>query len=423
MGSSLKVFVDIRELLTLRGAQAKGARRVLESDLSPIADAAMVSSQGRIVWVGPQSDLKPELLQAWGGQNQAEYVSLKGRNVMPAFVECHTHPLFAGNRAHEFEWRMQGQTYQQIAQRGGGIRYTVDQTRRASATDLLSLAQRRCERFSRQGVTTLEVKSGYGLDLETEIRCLQVAQKLRGPRIVSTFLGAHSRSPEFADLDAYVTMMSDQVLPRIARERLAERVDIYIEQGFFSVAQAKIYLDKAQALGLKVTGHCEQLSQCGGTTELLAHQAQSIDHLVYVDPQQIEQLANSSTTAVLLPASDFYLRMQYPPARSLIDAGACVALSTDFNPGTSPTQDLSLVGVLARLEMKMSLPEVWNAYTLGAAYALGKEIQVGSLTVGKYCDFIVSSGAWSDFFYSVGEHPVENVYQSAELIDFASNIS
>jgi imidazolonepropionase len=416
MRQKIRVFEDIGELLTLDGAERKGGRQVKESDLSSVHDAVMVCVDGRVKWIGRRADFHSELLRPFGGERDAESVSLGGRTVLPGFVECHTHLVFAGDRSSEFEWRLQGQTYQEISAKGGGILSTVRETRAASRAVLQGLAQARADVFCRQGVTCLEVKSGYGLDLDTEIRSLQVAALLQGPRVVKTYLGAHSRSPDFPDLALYMKEMIDVVLPRIAREGLADRVDIYIEKGFYDLELARAYLQKATDLGLPVTAHTEQLSESGGTDLVLDFEPQSVDHLVYLNEAALTRLARSRTTAVLLPASDFYLKMRYPPARSLIDGGACVALSTDFNPGTSPTQDLSLVGVLARLEMKMTLAEVLCAYTLGAAAALGKGSELGSLTPGKYCDFSVLDGSWRELFYSVGHHPVQEVYRSGERV-------
>ncbi len=414
MHSALTVFTEIGEILTLKGAADKDARRVSEADLSILVEAVLVSFNGKIVWLGSRSEFKSSLLDSWGGEKSAEFVSLNGKTILPSFVECHTHLIFSGNRAHEFEWRIQGQTYQEISAKGGGIRYTVNETRKSSESELLEHAQARADIFLRQGVTTLEAKSGYGLDVETELRSLKVARSLKGPRIIATYLGAHSKSPDFPDLDSYLEMMCEKVLPRVAHEKLAERVDIYIEKGFFTLGQARKYMQKARDLGLGIAAHVEQLSEMGGTDLTLSFAPQSVDHLVFVNDATIRKITESSTTAVLLPGSDFYLRMQYPPARKLIDAGARVAISTDFNPGTSPTQDLSLIGVLSRLEMKMTLPEVLVAYTLGAASALGKARELGSLEVGKMCDFNMLSGSWRDLFYSVGQHPVESVFQAGQ---------
>lgn len=403
------VFTDIADCLTLAGAAAKGARRVTEEDLSIVSDAALVTRHGRIAWVGRRADLPAEF-------SGLPRKSLGGATVLPGLVECHTHLVFAGSRAHEFEWRMQGQTYQEISAKGGGILSTVGATRAATEAELARTAQMRADRFVRQGVTTLEAKSGYGLDLENELKCLRVARSLRGPRVVATYLGAHSRSPDHPDLQAYLTHVLDVVLPEVARSRLADRVDIYVEKGFFDRDQARAYLGKARALGLSVTAHVEQLSDSGGADVALEFQPQSVDHVVYLGEESLRKVATSETTAVLLPASDFYLKMRYPPARALLDQGGRVALSTDFNPGTSPTQDLSLVGVLARIEMKMSLAEVIAAFTLGGAHALGLHNEVGSLEAGKQCDFLTLDGHWRELFYSVGHHPVRETFRLGEAL-------
>ncbi len=417
MHKRIFVFENIGEILTLNGAQLKGGRRINEADLSIINNGVMACADGRIVWIGSQDKFNLKDLQSWGDHKKAQFIDLKGKSVLPGFVECHTHLVFAGNRSHEFEWRMQGQTYQEIAAKGGGILSTVKDTRKASFSDLLNLAQKRTQRFVDQGVTCLEVKSGYGLDLNTEIKCLQVAGALSGPRIVRTYLGAHARSPDYPDLKEYNRVMLNEILPQIAAEKYAERVDIYIEKGFFDLELAREYLQKASQLGLHIVAHSDQLSDFGGTDLALEFSPQSVDHAVYVNDRTIQRLSQSGTVGVLLPASDFYLKMRYPPARAMIEAGVCVAISTDFNPGTSPTQDLSFVGLLARMEMKMTLAEVICAYTFGAAKALGKSQDCGSLDVGKYCDFSVLNGSWQELFYSVGHHPVEAVYRSGERID------
>lgn len=414
MKNSLKVFENIGEILTLEGASAKKGRRVTEEDLGIISDAVLVSQDGRIVWVGPKAQFKKDILKSSSGE--AEFVSLAGQTVVPGFVECHTHLVFAGDRSEEFEWRMQGQTYQEISAKGGGILSTVKATRSASAADLRKLAQKRVDRFVDQGVTTLEIKSGYGLNFETEKKILAVAGELNGPRVVRTYLGPHSRSPDHGDLSTYMEQILNEDLPRIAHEGLAERVDIYIEKGFFDLALAEAFFAKAKQLGLAITAHVEQLSEFGGTELALRYHPQSLDHVVYVKGEALANLARSETTAVLLPASDLYLKMRYPPARELLDQGARCALSTDFNPGTSPTQDLSLIGVLARVEMQMKLAEVFSAFTVGAAHALGLNSEVGSLEAGKSCDFVALDCGWREMFYSVGHHPVRSTYRAGEKL-------
>jgi len=414
--NTLKVFENIGELVTLEGAAAKRGRKVRESDLTVHDDAVLVCHHGRVAWTGTRKSFSAKVLESLGGENQAEFINLGGGTVIPGLVECHTHMIFAGDRAQEFEWRMQGQTYQEISAKGGGILSTVRETRNASEKELLETAQKRADIFLKQGVTVVEIKSGYGLDLETEVRSLRVAKQVMGPTTVATYLGAHSRSPDHPDLNSYMNYMLNTVLPRIAKDNLADRVDIYIEKGFYDLELARSYFAKCRELGLRITAHVEQLSPFGGTDLALEFSPQSVDHVVYIDGNTIMRLAQSETVAVLLPASDFYLKMRYPPARQLLDAGARVALSTDFTPGTGPTPDVSLVGVLARVEMKMTLAEVLTAFTLNAAAALGMDADRGSLTREKLCDFAVLGCKWRELFYSVGRHPVTQVFRAGEKL-------
>ena len=409
------LYTDISELLTLAQAQAKKGRRIQEEDLDFHQKMAILVDQGKIAWIGPQKKIP----RAWASAKIKEK-SLKGSTVLPGFIECHTHTVFAGSRSAEFELRNRGVSYQEISAKGGGILSTVKATREISAADLLKKTQARVQEFLRQGVTTLEIKSGYGLSLKDELKCLKVIQEISKIKTVSTFLGAHAKPPEFNSYEEYLIFLGDEVLPVIRKKKLAERVDIFIEKGFFPLEASRIYLQKAQALGFAVTIHADQLSLSGGTQAAVDLRALSADHVIQIQLPEIKKIAMSETTAVLLPAADLYMKCAYPPARALIDAGARVALATDFNPGTSPTQDINLVGLLARLEMKMTLPEVINAYTLGAAYALGKQKQRGSLEVGKDADFLCIDGAWTDLFYSAGSTLVRQVILDGKLIHINS---
>lgn len=374
--------------------------------------AALIASQGQVRWVGREAKLSAKLIKEMTGSSSAKEINLKGRSVIPGFVESHTHLVFAGDRAEEFEWRNHGVSYQEIAARGGGIRSTMLATRKASPATLKALAQKRADAFTRQGVTTLEIKSGYGLSLEAERKCLKVAGELKGPKIIRTFLGPHSLPPEFSETGPYLDYLVTKVLPVVARQRLAERVDIFIEKGFFTPQDAQKWFKAARAAGMDLVAHVDQLTAGGGAKLAAQAGALSVDHCIHVTKEEIEVLAKSQTTAVLLPTSDFYLKVAYPNARALIEKGVRVALATDFNPGTSPTQDLSFVGVLARLEMKMSQAEVLCAYTLGGAYALNCADQAGSIEPGKSCDLAVIDGSWRDLFYQVGHHPVVGTYRS-----------
>jgi imidazolonepropionase len=364
---------------------------------------AFVVNNGIIEWIGPQSKIPKNF-------KIKKSTDLKNKLVFPSFIECHTHTVFAGSRAAEFEMRNQGVSYQEIAEKGGGILSTMRATRLASAKELTVLTQKRVNNFLKQGVSTLEIKSGYALDLKNEVKVLEILKKIKGPRIVSTFLGAHARPPEFKTNGEYLEYLADFVLPVIKKKKLSNRVDIFVENKFFEKEESEKYLKKAVALGFDVTIHANQLSLSAGAGLALHFKAKSADHMINLDDSIIKSYAKSKTLAVLLPTADLYMKCAYPPARKLIDAGVSVAIATDYNPGTAPSQDLALVGLLARLEMKMSLPEVFQAYTINAARALGIESEEGSLEVGKRANFISTEANLTDFFYSAGFTPEHDLY-------------
>lgn len=413
----VQFFRGIDCLLTFAGAAKKQGRRINGEDLGAIPKAAMVARAGRIVWVGPERRLPKALLaDLIKKPRRTREVDLRGSLVLPGFIDCHTHFLFAGNRADEFEQRNRGASYQEIAARGGGILSTVRATRGATAAGLARVAQERVESYLRQGVTTVEVKSGYGLDLSTETKMLQVAGRLKRARIVRTYLGPHAVPPEFSSAAAYLEQIIAHDLPVIKKKKLASRVDIFVEDGYFNAELARTYLRRAKELGFDLVVHAEQLSHSGGARVAVEFGARSAEHLIHIDKHDIQALAASELSCVLLPAADLYLRCPYPPARALLDAGARVALATDFNPGSSPTQNLSLVGVLARLEMRMTLPETLVALTVGPAFALGLEASLGSLETGKLCDFSALNGSWQDLFYSIGEMPIRGVWREGTAL-------
>ncbi len=403
---------NISTLLTLQGAAAKGGRRIGEEDLSVHTNCSLLIEKDKIAWLGPAQKLPRELAK----KKTLREFNMKGKTVLPGFVESHTHLIFAGDRAAEFEMRNQGVSYQEIAARGGGILSTMRNTRQASVAELAKSGQVRADDFVAQGVTTLEIKSGYGLSLKDEVKALQAADKIVGPRTVKTFLGAHALPPEFKTYEEYLSFLAAEVLPVIKKKKLATRVDVFIEKGFFPPAESERYLRQAQAMGFDVLVHADQLSLSGGSEVAVRIGALSGDHLLQVTDSEIQKLAKSETTCMLLPAADLYMKCKYPPARQMIDAGARVALATDFNPGSSPTQDLNLVGLLARLEMKMSLPEVIAAYTVGAAHALNLQSEIGSVQVGKSADLLCIESDWRTLFYSVGKSEKKTVFSRGRKI-------
>lgn len=405
------LYRGIETFLSLDGVIVKDGRYIQESDLGIIKSAAFIIESTRagnkLLWCGPEKKIPKQIRPI------NKEIKLSAATVLPAFVECHTHTVFAGSRAAEFELRNQGVSYQEIAKRGGGILSTMRHTRQASLKELTSLAQKRANRFLKQGVSTLEIKSGYGLDLPTELKMLEAAQQIKNMRVFTTYLGAHA-IPKDTTADQYIEFMIAKVLPVIKKKKLSQRVDIFIENGFFSPEQARRYLGAAKEMGFEILIHADQLSLSGGTELAVEMSAMSADHVIQIKKDQIQKIARSTTTAVMLPSADLYMKCAYPPARELIEAGARVALATDFNPGSSPTQDLSLTGLLARLEMKMTLPEVIAAYTYNAWKALSSESYLSE----KSCaEFICSDTEWTDFFYSAGQPMAQKMIVGSKVID------
>ena len=403
MGILLK---NISTLLSLAPAAEKKGRGITESDLGVSHKQSVLIEKDKIAWVGPTNKLPKAVV----GKKSLKEIDMKGMTVLPGFVECHTHLIFSGDRSAEFELRNQGVSYQEIAARGGGILSTMRNTRSSSLKELISSGQKRVDTFIKQGVTTVEVKSGYALNLKDELKTLQAVQKLEGIRTVPTFLGAHALPPEYKTYESYLEFLAEKVLPEVKKKKLARRVDIFIEKGFFPADASEKYLRQAQALGFEVLIHADQLTLSGGSDVAVKLGALSGDHLLQITDKEIKSLAESEVTCVMLPTADLYTKTKYPPAKELIEAGARVALATDFNPGTSPTQDLTLVGLLARLEMKMSLPQVIAAYTVGAACALNLQNEIGSIEVGKSADLFCVNQDWQSLFYSVGERTEKVVF-------------
>jgi len=391
----LRAIVHASELLTGTGVRAKDGRRIDEDDLGRIADGAMVYSikkvggrdvPHRIEWVGTTSTLPKKYARI-------KKQDLKGkRALVPGLIDCHTHLVFAGDRAAEFARRCAGETYEQIKASGGGIISTVRATRDASESELLRLAIPRVKESMSFGVRTLEIKSGYGLSVESELKILRVIRALRGkfPEVTirSTFLGAHSYPGEMGR-EAYCDLVCDEMLPRVAREKLADTCDVFVDEGYFTVEAAQRILARAKELGMAAKVHADELSDTGSAAFAVGIGALSADHLLRISEAGVRALAASETTAVLLPGTAFFLNAAQAPGRKLIAAGARVALSTDFNPGTCTTLSLPLVMTIAALQIGLSRAEIFAATTYNAACALGLGRSKGTLEKGKDADFWV----------------------------------
>src|SRR6266550_978523 len=341
---------------------------------------------------------------------------------MPGFVDAHTHPVFAGMRANEFEQRASGATYREIAARGGGIRSTVRTTRNASQSDLVKAGKRYADWFLRTGTTTIEAKSGYGLTLEDELKILRAIKQLNQEtplRYVPTFLGAHDIPSEYKSRrQAYVSLVVNEMLPRVAQEKLAEYCDVFCEQDVFTTDEAWEILSAARCHGLGLRVHADQLSLSGGARLAAEINAATADHLEHTDATGIQALKTAKVQPVLLPGSVYALGSHdYPAAREMIDAGLAVVLATDFNPGSSPTPSMPMILSLASTHMKMTPAESITAATINAAYSLNRGDRIGSLEVGKIADFVIHDcDDYRELAYFFGiEHPWR-VYSGGSLV-------
>lgn len=355
-------------------------------------NGAILVREGRIVAVGTRA--KVEGLK---DARRAEKIDVDGRVVLPGFVDSHTHLIHASSRAEEYELKIQGASYEEMARKGGGILNSVKKLTAASAQALKARARAALSEFASYGTTTVEAKSGYGLDVPSELKILRLQRELKSEQpleIVSTFLGAHVVPAEFRrkprGAERYIAVLLEQMLPEVVSKKLAEFCDVFCDRGAFTREQSRKILSAAQQQGLGARLHAEQLSRTGATQLGVELGAASCDHLEQVNSADIRLLAKSETVATLLPGCDFHLGSKnYAPARALIEAGAVVALATDYNPGTSPTVSMPMILSLACTQLRMSPAEAIAAATINAAYALRRERRLGSLEAGKQADLAV----------------------------------
>ena len=375
------------QLVTLAGPLR--ARRGKElSELGIISDGAFVAAGGKITHVGKSTEIEKLC------DGETEVIDARGCIVLPGFVDAHTHLVFAGNRLDDFEARARGETYEQIAKRGGGIQTTVRATRAASEDELCALAKRRASWYLRNGTIMVEAKSGYGLTLEDELKILRVIQRVGKEtplETVPTFLGAHAVPAEFReDRAGYISLIIEEMLPRIARERLAEYCDIFCERDYFDVEDVRRILTAAKQHGLKLRMHVDQLTNGGGAKLAAELGATTADHLEQTAADGISALAKANIQPVLLPGSVYALgSKKYPDARAMIDAGLAVVVATDFNPGSSPSPSMPMMLSLAVTQMRMSPTEAVTAATVNAAASLNRMDEIGSLEVGKLANFAI----------------------------------
>ena len=379
------------------------------SELAIIHDGGMLIRDGKIDILGPSDEIEKNA-------RGSEIVDARGRVVLPGFIDAHTHLVFAGNRLDDFERRARGETYEQIAKAGGGIWSTVAKTRATNDADLFTQAQKHAAWFLKGGTTTAEAKSGYGLTVEDELKILRVTKRLNQEtllEVVPTFLGAHAIPREDRESpERYVDLVINEMLPRVAKENLAEFCDVFCERGYFDLEQAREILVAAKKLGLKLRMHADQLTNSGGAKLAAELKATTADHLEKTEGQGIAAMKSAGVQPVLLPGSVYALGSTcYPRAREMIDAGLAVVIATDFNPGSSPSPSMPMMLSLACTQMKMSPAEAIAASTINAAYSLGRGHKTGSLEIGKLANFaIFDCQDYRELAYWFGFSQTHSVY-------------
>jgi len=408
------IIKNASQLVTCSGFKAKQGKAM--SDLHVIDDGPVVIENCIITAVGRTE----EVLEKF---NETEFktIDATGKAVLPGFIDSHTHFVFGGYRAEEFSWRLSGEDYMEIMNRGGGIVATVNATRNASREDLIESGRKRLDSMLSFGVTTVEGKSGYGLDEETEIKQLEAMEELdrfHPVDIVRTFLGAHATPDDYKGReDKFIDYMTDDVMPQIANRNLAEFCDVFCEKGVFSVEQAKKLLLKAKGLGLKLKIHADEIFPLGGTELASELGAVSADHLLHASDKGIAELAKGDIVATLLPGTAFSLKESYARGRYIIDQGCAVALATDFNPGSCFTESIPLIFVLATLYMGITIEEAVSALTINGAAAVDRADRIGSIDVGKAGDMIILEfPSYKYIPYHIGVSCVEKVIKNGNLV-------
>ena len=404
------IVANTAELVTCDPALGEGA-------LGVIPGGALAAAEGRIVWVGPESRLVHEVVLAGNGRHLDAY----GRVALPGFVDSHTHAVFAGSREQEYALRARGASYQEIAAAGGGILSTVAATRAASVDELVALARPRLAAALAHGTTTMEIKSGYGLTPADELKMLEAIGRLgvtQPVEVHANFCGAHEVPPEYKGrTDAYVDAVVKEMLPAVKRQGIARYVDVFCEEGVFSVAQARRVLAAGAEHGLRAKFHADEFVTLGGAELAAEVGALSADHLLKARPEGVMRMKDAGVTAALLPGTAFFLGLPYAPARTFLATGVRVALASDFNPGSSMGLNLQLTMTMAVSQMKMSPEEALLGVTLHGAHAMGLEAEVGSLAPGKQCDLLLADVPnWRYLSYFYGVNHVSRVIKRGRLV-------
>lgn len=402
------LFKNIKALIQVRTQSIYFVSGKDMGVLPTIKDAFLVIENGLISDFGEMHKCPKRIY--------SEVIDAKGKMILPTWCDSHTHLVYAGNREDEFVDRIKGLSYQDIAKKGGGILNSAKKLQETSEDDLYQQSKIRLEEIMHLGTGAVEIKSGYGLTADAELKMLRVIKRLKDNfpvEIKATFLGAHTIPENFKnDKSGYVQFIINEVLPQVAKENLAEYIDVFCETGYFSVDDTELILEAGKKYGLTPKIHVNQFTAIGGVQAGVKHKALSVDHLEEMRDEDIEVLKNTNTMPVALPGCSYFLGIPYTPARKMINAGLPLALATDFNPGSSPSGNMNFVVSAACIKMKMTPEEAINAATINGAYAMGLEKQVGTITVGKQANLILTKPINSYGFipYTFGDNQIENVF-------------
>lgn len=408
------LFKNIKELVQVRETQMSFLSGSEMSTLPTIKNAFLVVDNDVISDFGEMKNC-PEI-------KDVKVVDATGRLILPSWCDSHTHIVYAGTRETEFVDRINGLSYEEIAQRGGGILNSAKQLQATSEEELYLQSKKRLEEVIKLGTGAIEIKSGYGLTLEAELKMLRVIQRLKSDYplpIKSTFLGAHALPKSFKNnKEGYVKLLVDEMIPTVAEAQLAEFIDVFCETGYFSIEDTGRILEAGLRYGLVPKIHVNQFTAIGGVQVAVKHRALSVDHLEEMREEDIAALQNTKTMPVALPGCSYFLGIPYTPAREMIDAGLPLALATDYNPGSAPSGNMNFVVSTACVKMKMTPEEAINAVTINGAYAMGLEQQVGSISRGKFANLIVTKpiSSYNVIPYSFGNHHIESVYVKGEAV-------
>ena len=410
------VIKNIAELIQTESTPKKWVAGADMKNISTIKDAFVEIENDIITGFGSMDN--------WSGidnWSNTEIIDAEGGMIFPTFCDSHTHLVFAASREEEFVDRIKGLSYQEIAKKGGGILNSAEKLQNATEDELFESALARLKEVIKMGTGAIEIKSGYGLTLESELKILRVIKRLKEASdvtIKATFLGAHALPKEFKDnKDGYMDLVIDEMLPKIAKENLADYVDIFCEKGYFTLEDTKRLLEAANKFGIKAKTHVNQFNTIGGVKASVDLGALSVDHLEEMNPEDFDVLLGSNCMPTILPSCSFFLGIPYSPARKMIDKGLPIALASDFNPGSSPSGNMNFVASLGCIKLKMTPEEVINASTINSAYAMGVEKELGSIAIGKKANLFITKPipSYAYLTYSFGENIIEKVIVNGKL--------